>query len=111
MRKNAIVAGTGFEGRDKIIKSYCKEGMTVILKRDPTNEHDSNAISVFLEIPRLFGLFGKSQKNIGFIKSTTAKALAKKMDNGVEIKAKVASFWAPSDIDFPRVSIEVTDEI
>ena len=111
MRKNAIIAGTGFDGRDKIIKSYCKEGMKVILKRDPTNEHDSNAISVFLEIPKLFGLFGKSQKDIGFIKSATAKTLAKKMDNGVKIKAKVVSFWAPANIDFPRVSIEITDEI
>ncbi len=26
MRKRAIVAGTGFEGRDKIIKAHCKEG-------------------------------------------------------------------------------------
>lgn len=111
MRKNAIVAGTGFDGRDKIIKAHCKDGMKVILKRDPMNEYDANAISVFLEIPSLFGLFGKSQKNIGFIKSTTAKSLAKKMDNGIELRAKVASFWAPSDVDFPRVSIEITDEI
>ena len=66
MRKNAIVSGTGFDGRDKIIKAHCKDGMKVILKRDPMNEYDENAISVFLEIPRLFGLFGKSKKKYWF---------------------------------------------
>ncbi|MBC8236613.1 MAG: HIRAN domain-containing protein [Helicobacteraceae bacterium] len=111
MRKNAIVAGTGFEGRDKIIKAHCKDGMKVILKRDPTNQHDKYAISVLLEIPKLFGLLGKSYKSIGFIKSNTAKSLAKKIDNGILVSAKIVSYYAPSDRDFPRVTIEVTDEV
>jgi len=111
MRKNAIVAGTGFEGRDKIIKAYCKDGMKVILKRDPSNQHDENAISVLLEIPKLFGLFGKNYKDIGFIKSNTAKSLAKKIDDGVPISGKVVSHYSPADRDFPRVTIEVTDEV
>lgn len=111
MRKHAIVAGTGFEGRASIIQIHCKIGMKAILKRDPTNEYDSNAISVFLEIPVLFGLLGKSIKQIGFIKANTAKSLAKKMDEGVEIKAHVVSYHAPIMKEHPKVSLEITDEI
>lgn len=58
MGRSSIVAGTGFEGRAVIIQRYCKEGSKVALKREPNNKHDSNSIAVYLEVPRLFGLFG-----------------------------------------------------
>lgn len=111
MKKNAIVAGTGFENREQIIRKYCKNGLKVTLKREPNNEHDENAIAVFLEIPAMFGLLGKSSKQIGYIKATTAKSIAEKMDKGQEFKAKVVSYFAPSEKEHPRVSIEITDQI
>ena len=81
------------------------------MKRDPENKYDTNAISVYLETPVVFGLLGHSLMQIGFIKASTAKSLAKKMDAGIDIKASIVSFWAPPDKEFPRVTIEVTDEI
>lgn len=111
MKKNAIVAGTGFDGREQIIRKYCKKGLKVTLKREPKNEHDENAIAVYLEIPVLFGVLGKSSKQIGYIKATTAKSIAEKMDKGQKFTASVISYFAPSEKDHPRVSIEVTDQI
>ncbi|PCI23234.1 MAG: hypothetical protein COB62_00085 [Piscirickettsiaceae bacterium] len=111
MRKNAIVAGIGFDGREKIIRVHCREGTKVILKRDPTNKYDENAIKVYLKTNVLFGLLGTKLKQIGFIKANTAKSLAKKMDDGILLSASVDTYWAPSEKEHPRVTIEVTDEI
>ncbi|MCF6225588.1 MAG: HIRAN domain-containing protein [Xanthomonadales bacterium] len=111
MRKNAVVAGTGFEGRTNEVRSHCKVGKKVILIREPNNNFDENAIAVYLEVPKLFGILGSSEIQIGYVKASTAKSLAKKMDKGVELSASVISYFAPSGKEFPRVSIEVTDEI
>ncbi len=110
MKKNAIVAGTGFEGRNKVIRSHCKEGAHVILKRDLENKKDKNAIAVYIETPVVFWLLGRSLKQIGFIKASTAKSLARKMDAGEKLSATIVSFWAPPDKKHPRVTIEITDE-
>lgn len=109
MGKSCVVAGTGFEGRDKIIKAHCKEGAEITLKREPTNKHDSNAIAVYLHTPRLFGLLGTAKKQIGYIKARAAKPLAEKMDSGVVVTAQVASFYAPDQIEHPRVTVEVDE--
>ncbi len=107
MRKRAIVAGTGFEGRDKIIKAHCKEGAGIKLKREPHNKYDPNAIAVYMEAPVLFGLLGQRFKQIGYVKSNSAESLATKMDSGMKLTAVVASFYAPPDREHPRVSIEI----
>ncbi len=111
MRKNAVVAGTGFEGREKIVQKHCREGMEVVLKRDPKNKYDTNAVAVFLKVPRIGGLLGSSLIQIGHIKANTAKSLAKAMDSGSEVTGTVKSFWAPEDREHPRVTLEITDEI
>ncbi len=111
MRKSAIVAGTGFEGRAMTIKKHCRDGMEVVLKREPRNEQVHNAIAVYLNVQRLGGIFGSSLNQIGYIKSNTAKSLSKLMDSGVTVTAHIKSFWSPDDRDFPRVTLEVTDEI
>ena len=105
MGRSSVVAGTSFEGRASIIKRHCRDGRKVILKREPNNQYDANAIAVYLEVPRIGGLFGKSLKQIGFIKASTAKSLAKKMDSGVEVTGFVRSFYAPAGWDSPRVSL------
>src|SRR5687767_8754864 len=111
MRKTAILAGTGFEGRQRLIRSYCRDGNPVVLTREPHNPHDPNAVAVYIEVPRIGALPGSSPKQIGYIKASTAKSLAKVMDSGTRIKAQVKSFWAPGDREFPRVTLEITDEI
>lgn len=107
MGKDAIVAGTGFEGRAGIIRKHCKNGMPVQLRREPRNPHDPNAIAVFISTPRLFGLLGQSNTQIGYIKAAAAKGLAAKIDAGTEVSGFVKSFYAPDDADHPRVSLRL----
>ena len=107
MGKDAIVAGTGFEGRGEIIRKYVKEGTVVQLVREPLNSHDPNAIAVFISVPRLFGLLGRSQLQIGYVKAGAAQGLAAKMDGGTSVSGHVKSFYAPSGIDHPRVSLRL----
>jgi hypothetical protein len=101
----AIVAGTGFEGRDQIIKKYCREGRRVRLVREPDNPHDANAIAVYLLVPRL--MFLRTQKMIGYIKAARASRLHKRLDKGEVPKAYVSSFYSPPDMEFPRVTLEI----
>jgi hypothetical protein len=105
MGRNVIVAGTGFEGRASIIRRHCRNGQNVSLRREPNNEHDSNAIAVCIETPVLFGLLGKRFQKIGYIKAAAADGLAEQMDRGLKVTARVASFHAPSGWDHPRVSL------
>ena len=64
MTKTITVAGAGLGGRVKKIRKYCKNDMPVVLKREPHNEHDSNATAVYLRAPILFGLFGTQKFKI-----------------------------------------------
>ena len=107
MGRNVILAGTGFYNRASIIQRHCRNGLKAVLKREPDNPHDPNAIAVFIEVPRLFGLLGSALQQIGYIKASAAKGLAKRIDEGLSIQARVASVFAPSGRDYPRVSLEL----
>lgn len=105
--KDAIIAGTGFEGRASIIRRHIKPGMVIHLRREPSNPHDSNAIAVLITVPRMFGLFGHSRQQIGYIQAGAAKSLAKKIDQGTQVSGYVKSFYAPRHIEHPRVSLRL----
>jgi len=104
----AIVAGTTYPNRDgtdrgNLIRRYCYEGAKVFLIREPDNEHDRNAVAVYLGTTS----YWKRRVQIGYIKSPAAKRLAPKMDGGANISAVVTSFFAPSPELWPRVTIEI----
>jgi hypothetical protein len=105
--KGHTVAGTGFGDRPKIIRKHCKEGARLRLRREQDNQHDPNAVAVEMEVP---GFLGKKWEPIGYIKKSRNKALAKKLDEGRKITAHVRSYWAPPDIEFPRVSILIFED-
>ena len=110
MGRSAIVAGTGFENPDgsnrcNIIRRFVRDGMEVTLIREQNNMHDPNAVAVYISAPRLFGLLGTSQKQIGYLKASAAKSIAKRMDDGEKITGHVANYYAPAGIDHPRVSL------
>lgn len=107
MGKSAVVAGTGFEGRASIIQRYCKEGKAVVLKREPGNQHDPNAVAVYLAVPRLFGLLGTSRKKIGYIKASKSSTIAKKMDAGEKITGYVKYCLASEGREFPKVTLDL----
>jgi len=109
MGRNAIVAGTGYLNTDgsercKIIAKHISEKMPVILKRDPDNKYDSNAIAVYINTPKLFGLIKNNQVQIGYIKAQAAKSISSRIDNGEKITAFVSSFDL-YDEKWPRVSL------
>lgn len=98
------VAGTGYEGRDRIIRVYVKPGMTVYLVRDKNNPYDRNAVAVCIYTPKFLWFGGLKQ--IGFIDKQRAVKLAKRIDSGENIHAWVHSMY--TDMRFPRVTISWT---
>ena len=110
MGRKMAVAGTGFEGREKVIRSSCKLGRSIDLIREPGNEYDSNAIAVYVIAPVLFGILGTKKKKIGYIASDAAEKMALKIDNGTEYSCTISNMYAPEGRAVPKVTIEV-DEI
>lgn len=112
MGSAAIVTGTEIEDRAAIIKQYCKTGRPVFLEREPDNKFDANAIAVY------FMVQAEEEKlwihryeeivkcKIGYIKSTAAKSLARKIDHGLVINAHVTSFDLYYENE-PRVSLQL----
>src|SRR5687768_16569300 len=99
MTQEAVVTGTEFsnsngERRASIIQRYCKMGAPIALRRLADNRH-GNAIAVYLKVPRAFGLLGTSLKQIGYIQEGEAGDLAKRMDGGGSVTARVHHFFAP----------------
>ncbi len=72
--------------RQKYIHSYCKPGMDLVLKREPNNPYDRNAISVWIVV-KMF--FVPKTVQIGYLGAEVVKELAPVMDNGGEVKAKI----------------------
>jgi DNA-binding response OmpR family regulator len=67
------VVGIGYENREENIK-YAKEGDSVILRREPNNPHDKNAIRVLT----------RSGKELGYVPREFAEQIAPKMKNEIE---------------------------
>lgn len=113
MGKSVVVVGTGFANRDgrnraEIIRRCCRPGSAVTLVREPENPHDPNAIAVYIDGPKLLGIFGGGKMQIGYIREGTAKSLARRLDAGKAVTGKVTSMYAPPDFEHPRVSVELT---
>lgn len=104
----AVVAGTGFEGRQTVIRRHCREGSPVQLRREPRNPFDPNAIAVWIACPRLFGLI-TGWEQIGYIQAQRAEAMALKLDQKkiVVTRAFVRSFYAAATELHPRVSLQI----
>ncbi|HKE35929.1 MAG TPA: HIRAN domain-containing protein, partial [Candidatus Baltobacteraceae bacterium] len=68
-----------FEGRQDVLAGL-REGVELDLRREPSNEHDSNAIAVF---------YGNLQ--LGYIKRGIAAHIAPVIDAGERYRARVAS--------------------
>lgn len=79
--------------------------MPVQLRREKQNAHDPNAVGVWIQTAGFLGLFGRRWVQIGYIKARAAQKVAEKLDDGIEVRAQVRSFWAPPEIDHPRVSL------
>jgi len=106
MEYQAIVAGTGFEGRERRIRAYAKPGMPVELKREPQNEYDPHAIAVYLRVKKWYTLFREVPIQIGYVKKSRAQSLSKRLDEGGRIlTSHIVSMHLAQK--HPRVSINI----
>jgi len=110
MAKITKIKGTGFSGRAKVIRKYCKKNMEVLLKRDIYNEYDDFAIAVYIITPNFWGLFGRGKRQIGFIESNLAKKLCEQINSGVKVTGVVSNCYAPEGREHPNVSIALEYE-
>ncbi len=112
MEKTVQITGTGYKNqngsnRSEIIRKHVKDDKSVYLRREPSNEFDENAVAVYIKVPILFGIFGSSLEQIGYLKSGSAKSLAKKIDAGGKIKASVVDCYAPPEKSHPSVTLRL----
>jgi len=106
MAIRAIVAGTGFENRDQYIRRFAKAGTPVVLRREPDNKFDMNAIAVDMLVKRWYTLFKEVPIQIGYIKHERAISMSKKLDAG----GKILSAYIESmhvERNHPRVSLVI----
>lgn len=98
------VVGAGFEGRAAIIRKYCRETMDVQLRREPNNPYDANAVSVWITIP---GFIGAKEKQIGYLKKSHAKRVAKVLDANHKLWAQIDEIYDQEGRDYPNVKLNV----
>lgn len=89
------------ESRQKIIKKYVSKGLSLQLVREPDNPYGENAIAVFINSP-----VEKFHKQLGYIHSELSTRLAKIMDSGKFVSAKVLNVTG-KDKDTLGVNIEI----
>lgn len=73
--REVTLVGETFGNRQELIRKYVDEKTKVILRREPDNQYDPNAISVEVETP-------KGSQSIGYIPRKEAEWIAKRMDAG-----------------------------
>lgn len=100
------VEGASRSGRAGDIHKWCKEGGAVILKRELDNPHDKNAIAIFIVVKKLFGLI-KSEYHLGYVRATSARKMAPKLDNNESYNASVSRLYAPNWRSTVDITIDV----
>lgn len=96
------VAGVSYDNDDEssrqyAIQKFCKPGTPLILKREPKNRRDKNAISVWV-----YGknIFRKGEFQIGYIKTELAAEIAPRIDAGWTITAIVKEVTGGGDLTY-----------
>lgn len=105
---NAELAGVHHRNRDgssrsEIARRWCVPGAALVLLREPENEADPNAVSVWVETRAAFG-FIRRRRQVGYLKARLAGRITPKLDAGQPVTATVKSRWLPDD-GFQRVSV------
>lgn len=79
---------TDGRSRQKYIRAFCKPGKALILKREPKNPYDANAVGVWV-LARVL-LFITSEVQIGYLNKDVAREVAPHMDAGGRVTAKIS---------------------
>lgn len=80
-------AGVTFSNRQErlqFLQQFKPEDLTVTLERETNNQHDSNAIKIVVHITPI-----KKRTIVGYVPKGLARELAKAIDAGVQVKARL----------------------
>jgi hypothetical protein len=104
-----IIGGTTIPDRASIVRTYCREGSEVELRRDPD---DNSCIGVWLPCPMIKGLL-KSWKRIGEVPAETGEALLTPADVSSTVVARgtVRTVYAPVGRDEAVVTVELRPQV
>lgn len=108
---HSYVAGVTYNNpdgssRQAYIRKFVKAGMPAKLKREPNNQHDENAIAVWVTAKLVFGLI-KEDIQVGYLPAEIAEDLAPHVDSGGTICAVVTE-TEPFDEDMIGVRLNIT---
>lgn len=90
---NFLVAGVGYEGRERVVEKYAHVGDTVYLVRDPDNRYDHNAIEIRLA----------NNQQVGYVPAPIAAELVSLMDAGFLQRAFVTKLYEGKRHNIPVV--------
>ena len=104
-----IVGGTTIPDHAEIVRTHCREGSTVELRRDDDDPDAQSGISVWLLCPSLLGLLSV-RKKIGHVPVETADLLEPLLDESATVVARgtVRTVYAPIGRDEAVVTVEIT---
>ena len=74
------VTGTNYSGHHEIITTLT-ESSSLILRREPANQYDPNAVAVFTS----------DDRQIGYLNATLARSIASSIEPSISITAKITS--------------------
>jgi hypothetical protein len=80
---NFLVAGVGYEGRERVVEKYASVGDTVYLVRDPDNKYDRNAIEIRLA----------NNQQVGYVPAELAAESVSLMDAGFLQRAYITKLY------------------
>lgn len=107
-----IVVGTTIPDRAEIVRTHCREGSIVELRRLGHGRHNGpkaeTAISVWLQCPSLLGLV-LVRKKIGYVPVETAEQWVPVMDESATRVARgiVRTVYAPVGRDEAVLTVEI----
>lgn len=82
------IAGINQEGRQKYIH-FCTLGMPLILKPEPENPYDPNAIGVWIKATALF--FFTAEVQLGYLPAEIAKEISGHLKRGGAVRGEISS--------------------
>src|ERR1017187_4539120 len=74
--------------RQNYILAFCKSGMPLILKPEPQNRYDNNAIAVYIKARSLF--FFTSEVQIGYLSAEIAAEFSSLVKEGATISGSIS---------------------
>jgi hypothetical protein len=103
-----ILGGTTIPDRAAIVRTECREGSRVELRRHHDADADGSHIDVWLECRSLLGLV-KAWKKIGYVPDETAAAIPSPGEPGSAVVAygTVKTVYAPQGRDEAVVTVEI----